>query len=105
MLPERARRGLLRALVGAANRLLAGLDKQDASAIAEALADARHTRDELNDEYVCDMSKAFDDVEACIRAVSKGVPADAERKALREAVDRARGYLEGPVAPCRGVAA
>ena len=77
MLPERARRGLLRALVGAANRLLAGLDKQDASAIAEALADARHTRDELNDEYVCDMSKAFDDVEACMRAVSKGVPADA----------------------------
>jgi hypothetical protein len=68
MLPERVRRELLRELVDAATLLLEGLKEKDAAKIAQSMSDARAARSGLSDGYVCDMSRAFDEIESCMRA-------------------------------------
>jgi hypothetical protein len=88
----------LRDLLESAERLLVGLKEQDGPKIEEALASARSARATLNDGYVCDMSKAFDRVEACIVDASTSSPSDAARKALRDAVDEERGHVLDPYA-------
>jgi hypothetical protein len=98
MLPERVRRALLRDLLDAAERLLVGLKERDGDKVDQALADVKSARVALDDGYVCDMSKAFDAVHSSVGAVSLTSPSDAERKAVRDAIDEARGYVLDPYA-------
>jgi hypothetical protein len=93
MLSERARREVLAELIGAAERLLHALRESDPTEIAASLSDAGTARANLNDGYVCDMSRAFDEIESCIATVTHDAHADSEIQALRHAVDMARGYV------------
>jgi hypothetical protein len=98
MLSERERRALLRDLMVAAKRLLAGIRSKESAEVSRALEDAREARRAMCDGYACDMSVAFDRIEEAMQVVSKGSPADGELKALRDAVDSSHGHVEGPVA-------
>jgi hypothetical protein len=98
MVSERERRRILARLIDAADALLAASTAQDASAVADALAKADSCRSELNDGYVCEMSLRFDEVHKCLYAAATSSASEADRGALRDAVDRARGQVVGAIA-------
>ena len=97
MISERARRALLGDLVAAGDRMLGALKRGEQGERDEALRAVDVARATLADGYVCDMSAAFDKVEAAARqAALRG--ADDDVRALRAAVNEARGYVLDPYA-------
>lgn len=90
MLPERARRALLRDLLDAASRLLAAAEG-DKATITQAMLASESLRAEMNDGYECDISDHFHAVYEKMRAFASTADSSS-RTSLQEAFLKARGY-------------